>query len=284
MTNYTCVKFSMEPQAYKVFSDHAHEISRWTILSRLIHSRAPNPIGINCDVRYDLATLAFKNIEQLEYFHSRILRIQQEIILSGEIVSPTRLLFQYMKALSNSDKLRSFIAPKMTDLINFLDNNVKYAVYIGGDIHDIYRYLEIIESPTTFTTSGQHSHHLSPSYYRNNDAATIQPVIAALRTRQKSICTCCGRIGHKADACIFRGPKFLPPSLRRNMNKFNSLHGKEPKEPPREWNIQPPSAHFKSRTSPSRTNPVVSAIVGKLNHHTIDNGDINSDFPVESTS
>ena len=69
------------------------------------------------------------------------------------------------------------------------------------------------------------------------------------------------------------------------MNQFNAVHGEEPKEPPIEWNIQPPAAHFKSRTSPSRTNPVISAIVGKLNHYVIDNGDVKiptSDFPVDS--
>ena len=139
--------------------------------------------------------------------------------------SPTRLLFQYMKALTNIEKLRDFIAPKMTDLITFLDNNGKYAVYTGGDIHGIYSYLESIGSPTTLTTSGQRSHNFGPSYSSNNDAATLQPVIVALRMRQKSICECCGRIGHKADACIIRGPKFLPPSLRRKMNQLNALHG-----------------------------------------------------------
>ena len=44
-------------------------------------------------------------------------------MLSREIVSPTRLLFQYMDAFSKSDKLRAFIVPKMTDLITFFDNN-----------------------------------------------------------------------------------------------------------------------------------------------------------------
>ena len=39
-----------------------------------------------------------------------------------------------MKALSKSDKLKYFIAPKMKDLITFLDNNGKSSVYIGGDI------------------------------------------------------------------------------------------------------------------------------------------------------
>ena len=37
MTNDTSVKSSMAPQAYKVVSTHAHEISGWTILSRLLH-------------------------------------------------------------------------------------------------------------------------------------------------------------------------------------------------------------------------------------------------------
>ena len=77
------------------------------------------------------------------------------------------------------------------------------------------------------------------------------------------------------------------PSLRIKMNQFNALHGDKPKEPPREWNRQPPAAHFKYMSSPSRTNSVVSTIVGKLNHHTIDNGDVKittSDVPVESNN
>ena len=104
-------------------------------------------------------------------------------MLSGDIFSPTRLLFQYMKALSKSDKLRSFVAPKMTYLITFLDNNKKLAVYTGGNIHGIYRYLEMIGYPTTLTTSCHHSRHFIRLYSINNDAATLQPVISDLRTR-----------------------------------------------------------------------------------------------------
>ena len=104
-------------------------------------------------------------------------------MLSGEIVSPTRLLFQYMKSFSKRDKLRDFIAPRMTDIITFLGNNVKSAISIGGDIHGVYRYLEMIGNSTTLTTSGQRSHHFSPSYSRKNDAATPQPVISSLRMR-----------------------------------------------------------------------------------------------------
>ena len=76
---------------------------------------------MNGNIQSDIATLAFRNTEQLEYFHSRIIRLQQEIMLSGEIVSPTRLLFQYMKALTKIEKLKAFIAPKMTYLITFID-------------------------------------------------------------------------------------------------------------------------------------------------------------------
>ena len=177
-----------------------------------------------------------------------------------------------MKALSKSDKLKSFIDPKMTDLIKLIDNNRKSAVYTGVNIHGIYSYLEMIWDPTTLTTSGQRSHHFGTSYYINNDTASIQPVISTLWRIQKSICECCGSIGHKADACIIRGHKFLPTSLRRNINNFNALHGEEPNETPREWNSQLTEAHFKSITSTPKTIPMVSAIMGILNHHDIDNG------------
>ena len=86
---------------------------------------------MNGDVQSDLATLAFRNGEQLDDFHSRILRLQPEIMLSGEIISPNRLLIQYMKALTKSEKLKAFILPKMTDLITFIDKNGKSAVYKG---------------------------------------------------------------------------------------------------------------------------------------------------------
>ena len=78
----------MVTQTYKVVNIHAHEILGWKILSRLLHLRAPNIKGINGDVNYDLATLAFKNGEQIEYFHSRVIRLQQKIILSGDKICP----------------------------------------------------------------------------------------------------------------------------------------------------------------------------------------------------
>ena len=72
------------PQSYKNLNTHAHEILGYKILSRLIHLRASHIVGMNGDVQSDLVTLAFKNREQLEDFHSRILRLQQEIILCVE--------------------------------------------------------------------------------------------------------------------------------------------------------------------------------------------------------
>ena len=103
-------------------------------------------------------------------------------MLSVEIVPPTRLLFQYTKALTKSEKLRTFIAPNMTDIITFLDKNGKSVVYMGGEIQGIYRYLEVIGATTTLTTSGQRSHHFGPSYSSNNDAENLQPIIVALLT------------------------------------------------------------------------------------------------------
>ena len=229
ITNSTSVKSSMAPQPYKVISTQANEISGWTILSRLLHSRATHFGGMNGDIQSDLATLVFKNGEQLEDFHIRVIRLQQEIILSGEIVSPNRLLIQYTKALINSKKIRAPIAPNIIDFINFLGNNRKSAVYTGGDIRGIYRYLDMIGAPSTLNTSSQRYRNLGPSSFINNDAETLQPLISALRMRQKGICEFCGIIRDKADACIICGPKFLSPILRRNMNQFNTLHGEEPK-------------------------------------------------------
>ena len=65
----------MAPQAYKVVNTHAHEISGWEILSRLLHVRAPHIGGMTGDVQSDLATMEFNNIEQLESFHSIIIRL-----------------------------------------------------------------------------------------------------------------------------------------------------------------------------------------------------------------
>ena len=75
----------------------------------------------------------------------------------------------------------------MAYLITFIDKNGKSDVYDGGDIHGIYRYLEMIGAPTIFTTPGQRSHYFSPSYYSNNYAATLKPVSIDLLMRQRSI-------------------------------------------------------------------------------------------------
>ena len=72
----------MEHQDYKVVNTHAHEISVWTILSRIIHKRATNIGGMNGGVQSNVTTLEIKKGEQFEDSHSRIIRLQQEIILS----------------------------------------------------------------------------------------------------------------------------------------------------------------------------------------------------------
>ena len=58
------------------------------------------------------------------------------------------------------------------------------------------------------------------------------------------------------------------------MNQSKSLHGDEPTDKTRERNSQPPSDHFKSLTSYPKTSPVVLYTTGRLNHHTVDNSDV----------
>ena len=42
-----------------------------------------------------------------------------------------------MKTLKKGDKLKAFIEPNMKDIITFIENNGKSAVYEGGDINGI---------------------------------------------------------------------------------------------------------------------------------------------------
>ena len=92
----------------------------------------------------------------------------------------------------------------------------------------------MIESPTTLTTSGQRSNNFGPSSSTNHDTATIKPVIASLHVQHKIICECYVIIGHKDYACIIRGPKPTPSSIRIKTNQFNTIHDDEPTYPPRE--------------------------------------------------
>ena len=175
----------------------------------------------------------------------------------------------------------------ITYIITLLDKNGKSAIYTGENIHELYCYLEIIGAPNTLTTICYSSHNFGTSYLTNNDTETIQTFIADTYVPHKTISEFCERIEHNYDALIIRGPKLLPPSPRRKMNQFNNLNGDEQNEPLREWNRKIPAVHFKSLTSPSKTNPVVLAIMGRLYHHAIDNGDVEvypSDYLFESTS
>ena len=91
---------------------------------------------MNGGVQSDLYTLAFKNGEQLEDFHIIIIRNQQEINLSRETIYPTIIIFQYNKAFTKSNKLKTIIAFQMTYLITFLDNNVNRLYTQGGIFMD----------------------------------------------------------------------------------------------------------------------------------------------------
>ena len=276
MTNYTCVKSSISSQAYKIVSTNYHEISGWKIISRLIHWCAPHLGEMNNYVQSDLFILELKKRRttwMILYQNSQT-STGNYTLCRNYISYKTYILvhegmvkeIQNQRIYFNQDE-RSHHIPwqqQKTDL------------YTGVNIHGLYHYLEIIGSPMTLNTSGQCSCNFGPSYSIKNDTSTIQPVIADLCMRQKIICGFYGIIGHKADTCIIRGPKLLSPSLRRNMNQLNSLNDYEPTDPPREWNIQLKEAHFKYRTSPTKSSTLISDIMGMLSHHSIDNGDFES--------
>ena len=96
-------------------------------------------------------------------------------------------------------------------------------------------------------------------------------MIQALSNQLLQISELYRRLFANDDACIIRGPNFLPLSLIRKMKQFNVLHGDEPTEPLREWNRQPPEFHFEYKTSPSKTSSVVLAIIGRIHYHYVNN-------------
>ena len=73
------------------------------------------------------------------------------------------------------------------------------------------------------------------------------------------------------------------------MNQSNAPHGDKPSESPREWNKQTTEVHFKSCTPAPKSSLVVSAIMGRLSHHAVDNGNLEvypsyhpSEYPSDS--
>ena len=68
---------------------------------------------------------------------------------------------------------------------------------------------------------------------------------------------------------------------------FNTPRGEKPTDPPIEWNSETTYVQSKPCTSPTKTGPVILAIIGRLNHHAIDNGDVEvhpSEYTFESYS
>ena len=68
--------------------NYANEVSGRNILSCLLYTHYPH-LGVdNGDMRTDLYTLYFKNVEHIEDFHNRILCLQKYIGLYGKLVPP----------------------------------------------------------------------------------------------------------------------------------------------------------------------------------------------------
>ena len=76
----------------------------------------------------------------------------------------------------------------MTDLVTFLENKGKVAIYIGENIHALYHYLSMIVSPTNLTSSVHSSNPLCSSSSNKNDTESLQTLISAICVRHKIIC------------------------------------------------------------------------------------------------
>ena len=68
------------------------------------------------------------------------------------------------------------------------------------------------------------------------------------------------------------------------MNQFNELHGDNTNKATKEWNIQ---VHLKNHIYAQKRITMGSYIKGRINHHAVDNGDVDvypSNYPLEYTS
>ena len=78
----------------------------------------------------------------------------------------------------------------------------------------------------------------------------------------------------KTDSCIIRSTKCIPTRFRRKANQYNVIHSDKPTDTTRECSSQPSPVHSEYLNSDPKNIHAVWAIMGRLNHHTVDNGDI----------
>ena len=85
-----------------------------------------------------------------------------------------------------------------------------------------------------------------------------------------------------ANSCIIYGPNFLLTGFRINMNQLNTLHGDEKRsKKPTFW------SSIEILYLSYKISPLISGIMGVLNHNDVDNGDVEvycSEYPLEYTS
>ena len=71
--------------------------------------------------------------------------------------------------------------------MTYIENNEKPAIYKGGNIHGIYRYIYIIGSPKNLNYSINRSHTFGTSYSIKNHTASLQTFTVAIHVRNKII-------------------------------------------------------------------------------------------------
>ena len=61
VTNYICMKNSLDTEYYKLISAYAHEFYGWIILYNIIHDCDPHLVNYNGGLQTNISTLDFKN-------------------------------------------------------------------------------------------------------------------------------------------------------------------------------------------------------------------------------
>ena len=115
--------------------------------------------------------------------------------------------------MSNSDKLKVFIAPNMKDLIILFEKKGKLAICTYENIYGICHYLGLIVAPTNLTYFGHQYHPYINSSSTKNNKASPQTVIAFFCIIKNITSELCIKNVHKTDSCTICGPKFLSPVL-----------------------------------------------------------------------
>ena len=135
--------------------------------------------------------------------------------------SPTGLIIQYIKPISNSSTTKQFVAPQFVELLYLINHNRNNATYTSNTIHRLLLQTQVIQAPTKLISSAQppvQHNFYAQSYEKNKKlapASYIKPEITVFRVCTSNICEFFGISGHHTYSCIDHGNNLLTKSMQR---------------------------------------------------------------------